>query len=349
MTFSNGAAGVDGALALLGGVSARASQWLVDRVGSDGAPWGSEIANCWWRVPWALLVAGHVDPAGAVLNWVERNALTSDGDLRDGPFGGGLEGSPVYQLSHLAIAAHLDQRWDLADRLYKKVLQFRQPSGGIRSLRAPEADEEDWLLTAQLGLLGVMFRDEPVAAGCYRWFERVWAAQPELDRLRLYTGWRNGALLTDLDTAKAGPRFVDHRAERHYYFQAGGAVAFLADYARWKDDPSLLPLSRAMLNLNLKGTDAQFTDARSVHICKFGWGVAQIAMVDREVDWLPQLLKVSAWFAERQEPSGAWPPSLFTLDRDPNDFDRMWKTAEHLMEVRQLIAALHRVGPPQAG
>jgi hypothetical protein len=92
----------------------RSVRWLSDRVDDTGRPAGAEVANSWWRAPWALVVAGAPDVAASMMGWIEREALTDTGDLREAPFGVPAPGSPVYHLSPIAIAATLLGRYDTA-------------------------------------------------------------------------------------------------------------------------------------------------------------------------------------------------------------------------------------------
>lgn len=319
----------------------RASQWLLDRMADDGKPTGADERNSWWRVPWALAVGGHRGAAAAMLSWAERTSITDEGDLVDGPAGGGGAVTPVYQLSHLAIAAHLLARYDTAELLLNRIVEkyYNESTGGIFYYRDPEVRDEDCLLTAQLGLLTTLMGRLDIAESVYGWFDRLWKAQPELDRLRLYTRWGDGALLLGEERL----RLVDFTETHQYYFQPGGAAAFLANYGARTGRREPIDLATSLMQLNIDGTPRQFDDLDSVHICKFGWGAAELLTADPAGDWERHCLRMADWFVERQRPDGAWDPSAFTLTAPPTDIDRMWKTAEHLMEVAQLETALRGV------
>ncbi|MET0714737.1 MAG: hypothetical protein ABWY57_07470, partial [Mycetocola sp.] len=330
---------VDGAIRALQRSSAAAATWLSDLVDDFGVPAHSEQRNSWWRMPWALALSGHRDVASALLSWAESNALDDDGDFRPGPFGADSPTTPVYHLSHLAIAAHLVDRFDLADALYSRILTYRGAQGGIRLLRDPAADGEDWLMTSQLGLLAVQFGDHAVRDETYQWFRQVWDAQPELDDLVLYTAWSGAGLVTNAE--KAGlPGRVDLSKPLQMYFQPGGAAAFIAEFAAQTRSLDAVRLARDLLMLNVRGTSEQLTDQRSVHVCKFAWGAAELLSLDTAVDWTPHLVHLARWFAERQNADGSWSPSAFTLSAPATEVDNMWKTAEHLMEVEKMRVAL---------
>jgi hypothetical protein len=326
---------------MLGAVASRGSSWLLERIGPAGEPSGAERVNAWWRVPWALTVAGHRDAAVEVLAWAEREALTDDGDLRPGPAGGDRPGTPVYQLAHLSLAAHLLNRFDTATVLFDKVMEFQnRETGGVFAAREITDDRQELLLTAQLGVLAVLVGRIDVAESVYGWFDALWAAQPELDRQRLYTMWSDGSLLIVEGPGDLSRPVVDFSLPRQAYFHPGAAAAFLANFGARTRTRAPLELATSMMRLNINGTKAQFDDNESVQICKFGWGAAEMLTADPDGGWAPHVQRMATWFTERQLSDGSWAPSTFTLGAEPQDTDKMWKTAEHLMEVVQMSTAL---------
>jgi hypothetical protein len=324
----------------------RAAAWLLDRLSTNGCPLGADSGNSWWRVPWALAVAGEREAAARLLGWVEREALDADADLREGPARGSQPASPVYQLAHLAIGASMVGFYDLSERLCQRVRHYQHPYGrGILAFRAGDRGEQEMLFTTQLGLLGVVTGHREMADDAYAWLCRLWEAQPDLGALKLYTRLDDQGLVTQFDEKSSRQAVVDFNLPQQMYFHPGAAAAFLADYAMRFGEPKAVPLARAMMQLNIEGDQGvQFDDLTSVQICKFGWGAAELLRADPEGGWLPHVLRMAGWFIERQDDVGAWAPSSFSIDRSPTDQDKMWKTAEHLMEVCQIQIALAGLG-----
>jgi hypothetical protein len=319
----------------------RGGDWLVARVGVDGAPKGSETRNSWWRVPWALALAGRRDAGLAVLSWVEREALDDDFDLREGPSRGTIPSSPVYQLAHLAIGAHLLNRYDLADALARRVLDFQDgDQGGILTYRDGRDRSQDLLLTTQLGIMGLVMGRAAMVEDAFQWVERLWRAQPALDQLLLYTRWDRNGLVTSFDEPERWMHVVDFAQPRQAFYHPGAAAAFLADRAMATGDRNSLAMAREMMALNIAGTQEQFTDIASVQICKFGWGAAELLLAEPDGGWLPHATQMAQWFIDRQAADGSWPPATFQLAGPVTDLDLMWKTAEHLMESCLLHGAI---------
>jgi hypothetical protein len=318
----------------------RAVRWLIERVDDDGRPEGAQTANSWWRAPWGLCLSGADDVAAAMLGWIEREALTDDGDLRPGAFGGGQPQSPVYLLSPIAIAAWLLGRYSTATVVMDQLERWTDPvSGGAWEYRDHVSDPlQDSLKTGQLGIGALVTGRRVMADGVRRWFENLWTAQPEIPA-RLYTGVRNGQLVTKFEPGQSFHRVVDYRQPKQTYFHSGIAGAFLAGYAGQASDPSAIDLGLQYLSLNEKGTTAQFDDETSVQICKFGWGVAAMHSAAPDAGKLEWVLRMADWFVTRQRVDGTWAPSSFAVP-EPGLLDYYWKTAEHLMELAYIEHAL---------
>jgi hypothetical protein len=329
-----------GLLSRIRDARARGVAWLRDRIGNDGRPEGADVANCWWRAPWALCVGGAPDAAAAMIGWAEREALGDDGDFRPGPYGVAGGGSPVYHLSPLAIASWLLARYDTAAAVNGALARFRNPeTGGAYELRDFGADPlEDNLKTAQLGISALVTGDREVSDGVYQWLGRNYAEQPDLPA-RLFTSRRAGAVVTDFPVSQAFIRVIDFQAPRQAYFHPGIAGAFLAGYAQQTGNTGALELGRQYLALTSGGTEEQYDDTGSVQICKFGWGAAAMLNADPDGGHLPWAVRMGEWFVRRQRPDGAWAPSSF-MTPEPGILDLYWKTAEHVMELSYIEQAL---------
>ncbi|MCS3835668.1 hypothetical protein HNR03_000248 [Pseudomonas sp. JAI111] len=329
-------------LAALEEARQRAIGWFSAHVSEDGMPAGADKGNAWWRAPWALCVAGAPQLASSMLGWIERNALTPEGDLRDGCFGGGGADSPVYLLSPIAIAAQLLARYDIADKVMRRTKDFWDPqTGGVFEFRDPGADPiQDMLKTCQLGVSALAVGDVSVLEGIYNWLRTHLDAQAELPE-RLYTTSRNGHPVSELNDRERFARCVEFNKPRQAYFYPGIAAAFLAGYYQKTGNHEALKLADRYLALNENGTFEQFTDTGSVQICKFGWGVAAMYSAQPTEYRLRWLNEMADWFISRQEPDGSWAPSSF-MTPAPGLNDYFWKTAEHLMELSYIECALRQ-------
>ena len=168
---------------------------------SDGHP-GTGHGH-YYRLPWALALIGRRGEAALVLSWIERNALTHDGDLRPGPPRAGFERRwSSYPLANLATGAWHLERYDLARRITRRLHAFQHPETGGAYAGHPDHRQDqrqDLFPTAQLGMTGLTTGDRALADGAFRWFKLLYESQPELPG-RLYTAMEG----SDLMSAPAG-------------------------------------------------------------------------------------------------------------------------------------------------
>ncbi|WP_353946411.1 hypothetical protein ABII15_35640 [Streptomyces sp. HUAS MG91] len=321
----------------------RGVAWLTAQVGEDGTPAGSDLANAWWRAPWALVVGGAPDVAARMMGWIERTALDDDGSFRPGRFDAPPGHSPVYHLSPVAIAAWLLGRYDTAKSVMSAMARHTDPvTGGVYESRAPVDDPvQDTLMTSQLGISALVSGDREVADGVARWLIATYDDQTELPD-RFYSSRRHGKLVTEFPPAQSFSRVLDFGRPQQPYFQPGIAAAFLAGYHQQTGDETAWNRARRYLDITTGGGDLQFDDATSVQVCKFGWGAAAAYTVDADPALRPWVVRMGEWFVRRQESDGSWAPASF-MSPDPGPLDFYWKTAEHVMELSYVVAALEAV------
>jgi len=332
---------VDAAIGRVRAARDRGALWLLEHIAPDGEPVGAAERNGWGRVPWALAVAGESEAAARVIAWAERGQLAPDGGFAPGPaLGAGRFGA--YPLAHFAIGAWLTERFSTSLAAMEKLRQMQDPATGgfaIAPVDDRATDIYDLLSTAQVGLAAVVTGQDDIADLAWRWVSDMAALQPEHAGSRLYSFRRGTALLTQPDQALEWLAITDFARPRQTYYTPGMAAAFLAAYSQRKGTSEPLALARRLLALNLAGCAEQFDDPGSVQICKFGWGAAAMLVADEGGDWLPHVLRMGDWFIAHQSPDGAWTPSAF-LAPEPGDIDKLVKTAEHVMEVNAILAAL---------
>jgi hypothetical protein len=316
----------------------RGVAWLVSRIDSEGKPALAETGPGWCRVPWALALSGETALASAVLGWAERHAIGEDGGFQTEA----LRGQGVmlsYPLGHLAIGAWLAERYDLALAIMSKLRTMIDPdTGGVLSgLIGPGGEQvQELLITAQVGVSALVTGQEDIIEQVVRWISDLYADQPDLPH-KLYTMREGASLVTAPPAALTWLGLVDFNLPRQTFYNPGIAAAFLAGAAlRGRDT---VALGRRFLALNIGGTQAQYNDPEAVQICKFGWGASTMLLADPPGGHLPHVVRMAHWFMERQGADGAWAPSIFFSPK-PAETELITKTAEHIMEVNTILAAL---------
>lgn len=335
------AADIEAAIIRVKAARDRGVCWLLEHTAPDGCPVGAAERNGWGRLPWALAITGESETAARVIAWADRDQLAPDGNFAPGvAFGAGRFGA--YPLAHFAIGAWLAERFDVALRTMNALRAWQDSVTGGFPIAPPTdgaTDVCDLLSTAQVGLAAVITGQDDVADLCWRWVADLVAQQPDDSGSRFFTFRRGNELLVEPDKTLEWLAITDFGKPRQTYYTPGMAAVFLAAYAARRRLAEPLALARQLLRFNLEGTTEQFTDAASVQACKFGWGAAAVLVADPESDLLSHVLRMGDWFIGNQHEDGAWAPSAFLVPV-PTDIDKLVKTAEHVMEVNAVLAAL---------
>lgn len=323
--------------------------WMLSNIAEDGEPAGGHERNGYYRVPLALAVAGQRETASAVLSWIERHALTPEGDLLPGPAQGVFTDRwASYPLGLLAAGAWHLEREDTAFKIMRTLRAFQDPSTGGAYAERPESrktSRQDLFPTAQLGLTALTTGQREVADAVFRWLVNLYEAQPDLPR-KLFTGWDANGLITVLDESLAFELITDFGKPCQASYNPGIAAAFLARYFMQTGETRARDLGRAYLRLSAEGTERQFDYGESKQICKFGWGASLMLLADPKGDHLRHVVRMAQWFVESQLEDGRWRNSPF-LNPSPTVWDDLEVTAEfvqHLTTIRTALGGKER-GP----
>jgi hypothetical protein len=343
VTDTTGTDAIATAAAQLREVRGKGIAWLLDHIGDDGEPAAWQSRNGYYRLPWTLAVAGEREAAARVLSWIERNALSRDGDLLPGlprhPF---VSAAATYPLTIIAHGAWVLERYDTSLAVMRVLrTSFQDPAAGGAYMERPEARVTGRQLlypTAQLGLTAMATGQADMAHAVYGWFDRLLAAQRELPD-RLFTMWGPDGLVTDYTDEDAFLTVTDFRVPRQAFYNPGISASFLSRYHMFAGEPKARELAKMMLGLVAQGTPEQFNYAESMQICKFGWGSALAAEIDPDGGHIGNVVRMARWYHDSQAADGSWYPSGFLVP-EPSVADAMQKTAEHTLWVITMLSAL---------
>ncbi|WP_181779944.1 hypothetical protein [Pseudonocardia pini] len=330
------------ALATLEEVRDRAVRWLLDRVGPGGEPAFAAEHNGYYRLPWALALAGERGAAAEVLGWIEREALTADGDLREGtPRAAWTAMAATYPLTIIAHGAWTLERYDTARAVWEALVPLVDPDSGGAYWERPEARVTGRQLlfpTAQLGMTALHTGRTDVADAAYGWFTALLAAQPELPR-RFHVSRDARGLVTDVPEADAYNLVVDFAQPRQAFHNPGIGAAFLARYGAATGRAEVVRTARELLHLHDGATEEQYRFTESTGVCKLGLGAAAVYDVAPDDGLCDHLLRMTAWYRDSQDPAGWWAQRT-RLRPEPKEFHIVEKTAEHVVWVSMMITAL---------
>jgi hypothetical protein len=296
----------------------------------------------YYRLPWALQLAGETAAAFRALDWIAANAL---GD--DGAFHGDVAWDPranrvsnTYAETCLAYGAVLLRRFDIAHKAFRFAKQFQDAGNGgvfmIREQCGPDGPQQ-LFLTCQFGMSAVITGDLAAAMRVGEWLDRLWSAQPDLPaRLYTVTTPRHGLALSVPESEDAR-HYVDESQEvRQMHYNGGIAAAFLAHLHLATGAERWLNLAEHFQRFSMESTERQF---ETKQVCKSAWGGGLLYLITREQRYLPWLIRMGDWFTQEQEPDGRWSNSRY-IEANPPLSHQIETTAEFVVHMDTLIGAL---------
>jgi hypothetical protein len=338
---------VDDITSRLEAARSRGADWIVSRIGDDGEPPGAGRVNHYYRLPWALAVAGRVDVAARVVSWVERHALTPEGDLRAGPPRQNWNGvgwthdAASYPLAILATGMWHLERYDTAGAIMTTLRAFQDDETGGGYVERPECRDtgrHDLLCTAQLGLAALTTGRLDMADAAFAWLERLWAEQPALPD-RLYLSTTKDGLATDPPAGQEFAYYMEIDKPRQAFFNPGIGAAFAARYLLATGNAAAREIGRGLLDFSERASDTQYDFTDTVHVGKFGWGAGAMLDVEPADSYFADVLRMGQWYLDSQLEDGRWNPTAFLVP-EPDDADALWKTAEHIVLMTVVEMAL---------
>ncbi len=316
--------------------------FLLEHIAPDGSvadATGGRVT--WYRFPWALEVSGETGAASAVLQWIERTGLASDG-----AFHGGMpwdiaanRTTNTYPETILAYGACLMRRFDIARKAMEFAIQFQNPqTGGIFMTRERTGSDDPQLLfpTAQFGMSAVIAGRLDLARSTGAWFVRLWDAQPELPD-RLFTIWTSDGLLTEFPD-DIDRRHIVQEAQRplQLFYNGGIAASFLTQLYMATGEIIWIDYARCFQQFSMDSCPEQF---ETKQVCKSAWGSGLIYLATGDATYLPWIARMGEWFVAGQEADGGW-SNTKALEADPPLRHRLEITAEFVVHLDTVIAAL---------
>lgn len=280
--------------------SRKGASWLLDRLRPDGSLDQAQYLNAYYKLPAALAATGHVVEAERVLDFVASRFLGEDGDL-DGSGIPWFEQFRIYPHAWLAFAAASRGRWEIVRPLLRYLSAAHRPATGGFEARADGTQE---IMTTAMGAMAALWCGRvDLALGAAGWLERVFAAQPDLQR-GLYHVWRpEHGLVTEFEDERAVWYLVDARQTRQWYYQYGISAAFLSQLAAHTGQMHWLELGRRYLHACRHCREDVF---RTPQAGKIGWGAAWTFRVGGQAGDAAIARAVVDGLIALQQPDGSW-------------------------------------------
>ena len=210
----------------------------------------------------------------------------------------------------MIYGAHLLRHFDLAQRGLEYLLRWQNPHTGgfyMNRHRAGPSGRQALYPTAQAGMACVITGRIDAAVATGRWFERLWALQPELPD-RLYTVYSQEEDLVRDRYAPEERRLYVNEAQQaqEYHYNGGIAAAFLCQLHAVTGNAAWLALARRYQAFSMESTERQF---EVMQVCKSGWGGALLYQATGEEQYRAWAIRLGDWFVSHQHADGHWSQS----------------------------------------
>lgn len=322
--------------------AARAVQWVVPRIGPNGAIEGSEdIVFGYYKVLPALWTGGRPTEAGRVLQRI-RTRFFRDGRFEtDADAYASASVGYGYRQSWFATGAHMMGAYDVSLEAIAILEGDLEPRcGGLGNAVGDEV--VDWGVTCCAITALLAGNRIPAAVRAGQLIETMIAAQP--DPLRMVMRWDavSGKLVVAPDDGlRRGWDLAIGGTEQTYWYLGIALYAFARLY-RVAADEHWLRSAERVLDFAL-ACRADF--AGNMNTSKLAWGASQMASVSSDRRYRDLALEVADWMAESQRPSGIWVrnPKAHTEESQPIPIT-LDTTMDRAFYLTETIAALAASG-----
>lgn len=285
--------------------SSRGIDWICTKQNPDGSFCARDDGvGSYYKIPYALSLAGRQGEALRLVDWVAENHFTSEGDFRAperkalNPF---HDAWPVYANAWLVLGAHRVGRWDVALRGAEFLLRYQTPAGGFYSLD-DETRIHEPVCTSWGGLAALAVGHLDAASRAGDLLVKLVQGQP--DPQRFYARMDvEGNLITDVPTGQELYYYVDATQARQIYYNPGIALILLAHLYRATGRAEYLGAGEELLEFTARCADDVYRFPPSG---KLGVGCALMYEITRSEKARSGATAVAEYLAETQNPDGFW-------------------------------------------
>ncbi len=312
--------------------------WLLDLTNSDGSIGPVEDRLYYYRVPWTLALAGKIEAASRVLDWISDRMFTPQGAFEGvSPQGLFDERYGSYPLACLIVGADILRRFDLVYPGVKQLLSWQDPeSGGLYDIRRGAATEREQELfpACQAGMTFLMVGEIEAARNAAAWVERLWRQQPDSEA-KLYHVWRpDKGLVMDYPPDQAAWYVTQKQEPWQLHYNGGIAAAFLSKLYMATGEFKWLALAREYQRFSMTTDECQF---KSMQTCKSGWGSGLLFVATREQPYLDWTVRMGDWFVRNQFEDGHWENTKYWTP-NPTTADNIEMTAEFALHLMNIVS-----------
>ncbi|MFH0965448.1 MAG: hypothetical protein V2A58_15720 [Planctomycetota bacterium] len=284
--------------------------WIVSQTNGDGTVNPAEKgAFAYYKLPWALALAGRAREAASIIRWIVAETMTATGDFHTDKRSKFHLDYYAYENAWIVAAAHTLGLFDISRRGWAYIETLRDPhTGGFCSNRPFEEGanlQEDPLSTAWASNVALHLGHLDAAASAAGFLRMIWDIQPD-PRDAFYFRWRpgTGLIVARLPEEPADRDFrVSATEPQNWYYILGAQIAFLAKLYLASGDRAHLELALRVNDFAMRCHEDVFhTDSSG----KIGYGNSFLYYATGEERFLRAAERCADYLADDQRPEGFW-------------------------------------------
>ena len=284
--------------------------WVCEQMNADGTVNPVDKgAFAYYKLPWALAMAGRIEEAESIVRWIVAECMTDDGDFESHKRNKFHRDYYGYENAWIVLAAHLLGLFDISTGGWSYIERFQDPAtGGICSRMPYDADSnglEDPLSSAWVPGVCLHLGKLDMALRAADFLQGIWDSQPDTGR-QFYFLWRpKGGFITSKPPEEPAER--DYRISttepENWHYITGAQVAFLAKLYLITRDPKHLALARRARDFGMSCHDDL---SRSDSAGKFCYGNTYLFRATGEERYLETAIRCADYLCSDQKPAGCW-------------------------------------------
>lgn len=205
-----------------------------------GYIWDGYAKDAFHKQALSWQLSGHFVEALRLLNWVKKNKLQPDGQLKD-------YNGDIYKHSWFFQGAHRLERFDLSYPVMSFLLSCQAPCGGFPHFAADKLVRS--LSTAWTGISALCFGNIALAGKIAKCSISMLEQQPREDRF-YFQMTRDGKLVTEQENPEA--QFIDTTKPKQCYWEVGFAMLLMCKMYQATGDKSYLDFAKRFLEFKLR-------------------------------------------------------------------------------------------------
>jgi hypothetical protein len=258
----------------------------------------------YYKLPYALQVAGKWEECLRLLDWVRKHDIGPDGDFGKAfPRGDIHTTYYIYSNSWIVMAAQRCSQFDLSYKGWDWLRRRQHESGNWPMDGKGTLGIADLWSNALLGYAAIIMGD------CERAFRtgdlclRILEEQPEIDR-RLYFVWDSEkGLVTEAEPGKERMFWVDCSQPEQFYISPGAAAMFLGRLYMASSEEKYIQGARRYLDFHETCHDDRYAFSMT---CKIAWGAGIVYGITGEKKYGDMAMAAADYLVSIQRPDGGW-------------------------------------------